>query len=87
MDSDKIRTMLTAFLTDVADQAKVDAIVGQSNISSIFDNNIPAMQMLDENKIKEAIADIKRATATKESCARLVSAILLAAKTVAITLK
>ena len=87
MDETKIRNMLTAFLTDVADQAKADALAGQSNIGSVFDRNAPAMKMLDEKKIKEAIADIKKATATKESCARLIGAILLAAKAAAIAIK
>ena len=87
MDETKIRDMLTAFLTDVADQAKADALAGQSNIGSVFDRNAPAMKMLDEKKVREAILDIKRATTTKESCARLVNVLLLAAKTVALTVK
>ena len=87
MDETKIAEMLTAFLTDVANQAKADALVGQSNIGSVFDRDLPAMKALDEKKIKEAIADIRKATATKESCARLVDAILLAVKAAAITLK
>jgi hypothetical protein len=85
MDENKVRDMLTAFLTEVANQAKADAKAGQSNIGSVFDRDTPAMKMLDEKKIQEAIADIKRATATKESCARLINTILLAAKAIAIT--
>ena len=85
MDETKIREMLTSFLMDVANQAKADAKAGQSNIGSVFDRDTPAMKMLDEKKIQEAIADIKRATATKESCARLINTILLAAKAIAIT--
>ncbi len=84
MDNNKICEMLTAFLTEVADQARADAKAGKSNIGSVFDQDTPAMKMLDEKKIQEAIADIKRATATKESCARLINTILLAAKAIAI---
>lgn len=82
MDENKIREMLTAFLTDIADQARADAVADKSNIGSVFDRATPAIKTLDENKIKEAIADINRATATRESCARLINAILLAAKAV-----
>lgn len=87
MDENKIREMLTAFLTNVADQAKADAIAGQSNIGSVFDRDTPTFSLLDEKKIRETIADIKKATATKESCARLIGAILLAAKAAAIAIK
>lgn len=87
MDENKVREMLIAFLTDIADQAKADAIAGQSNIGSIFDQNISVMKMLDEKKIREIITDIKKATVTKESAARLMNSILLAAKTIAITMK
>lgn len=87
MDENKVREMLVAFLTDIADRAKADARSGQSNIGSIFDSDLPAMKMLDEKKIREVITDIKKATVTKESAARLMNAILLAAKTIALTMK
>ena len=87
MDENKVREMLVAFLTDVADRAMADAKSGQSNIGSIFDSSLSTMKMLDEQKIREIITDIKKATMTKESAARLMNAILLAAKTIAITMK
>lgn len=87
MDESKIREMLIAFLTNIADQAKTDAKSGQSNIGNIFDSDLSTMKILDEQKIREIITDIKKATMTKESAARLMNAILLAAKTIAITMK
>lgn len=83
MDESKIRESLVTMLTDVANQARADALAGQSNIGSIYDKDLPKLRTLDPKQIEEAIANIKKATATKESAARLINAILVAAKTVA----
>ncbi len=83
MDESKIRDALIGMLSEVAAQAKADAASGNSDIGSVLDKNKPELRQLDEKQINQAIQDIRRATATKEGAARLVSALLVAAKTVA----
>lgn len=83
MDEIKIREILVGMLNDIAIQAQADAASGKSNISSIYNKNIPTLRVLDEKQIKQAIEDIHKATATKEGTARLVNALLMAARTVA----
>lgn len=87
MDENKIREVLTELLSDIAQQAKIDALAEKSNIGSIYDKPLPIMKVLDEKKVAEAILDIKKATATKELAARLMNAVLIAAKTIALTAK
>lgn len=79
----KIREILNTLLNEVAQQARNDASVGKSNIGSIYDRSSPDLVKLDEKAIKQAIEDINKVTATKEGTARLVNALLVAAKTIA----
>lgn len=79
----KIKDILNSLLNEVAEQAKNDAISGKSNIGSIYDKSTPELIRLDEKAIKQAIDDINKVTATKEGTARLVNALLVAAKTIA----
>jgi acetylglutamate kinase len=83
MEESKIRDALINMLTEVAEQAKADALSGKSNIGSVLDKNKPELRQLDEKQINQAIQDIRKATATKEGTARLVSALLVAARTIA----
>ncbi len=83
MDTKKICDILTGLLDDIAAQARADAIAGKSNIGGVYDKDTPTLRSLDEKQINQAIEDIRKATATKEGAARLVNALLMAAKTIA----
>jgi hypothetical protein len=75
----KLQEALSTFLTDIASQARADAIAGQSNIGSIFDTS-PDLQMIDSKKVQDLIISINQAAKTKEATRRIVNAILVAAK-------
>jgi len=83
MDKDQIRDALTALLQDIADKAQKDARSGESDIGSIFRRDSKPLQQLDMKAIDEAIANIDKATATKEGARRLMSGVMLAAKVAA----
>lgn len=83
MDPEVIRRALTEALRSVADKAMADARVGESNIGSVFDDEVAPLPSLDVAKIEEAIANIDKAAATKEGARRLITGILLVAKVAA----
>lgn len=80
MDNKKIAEALVSMLEDVASKAREDALKGRSNIGSIYKRKRTTMKSLDPVRVQQAIADIKRATATKEGTRRLVNAIMASAK-------
>lgn len=84
MEDNKLRDVLADYLNNIAEQARKDAISGKSNIADIY-KDIPVLSKLDDKKIKEALNDIEKATMTKESTARFINAILMAAKIIAAT--
>lgn len=83
MDNDKLKDALTGILKDVAEQAKADAKNGKSNIGSIFKDSSNDLVSLDGEAINEAIANIEKATKTKQGAKRLLDGIMLAARTAA----
>ena len=83
MDKDALREALTELLTDIAAKAKADALVGHSDIGSIFDRESEKLQSLDAKTVEEAIININKATATKEGARRLFNGIMVAAKVAA----
>lgn len=84
MEDNKLRDVLADYLNNIAEQARKDAASGKSNIADIYED-IPVLSKLDDKKIKEALNDIEKATMTKESTARFINAILMAAKIIAAT--
>jgi hypothetical protein len=84
VEDNKLRDFLADYLNNIAEQARADANSGKSNIADIY-KDIPVLSKLDDKKIKEALNDIEKATMTKESTARFVNAILMAAKIIAAT--
>jgi len=85
VDEIKIRQVLTDLLLDITGKARSDALNGRSDISQAFGSELPFLKTLDDAAIKQAILDIHKATATKETSAKLLNAILSAAKIIAIT--
>lgn len=83
MDPEVIRRALTEVLRSVADQAMADARVDESDIGSVFEDEVAALPSMDVTKIEEAIANIDKATATKEGARRLINGILVVAKVAA----
>jgi len=83
MDKDQIKDALTTLLQDIADKAKADARKGESDIGSIFRRDSESLQQLDMKAVEDAIANIDRATATKEGARRLMNGLMLAAKVAA----
>ncbi len=83
MDKDVIKATLTGLLNDIATRARKDAIAGESDIGSIFRREGPSLTSLDMKAIDQAIANIERATATKEGARRLMNGLMIAAKTAA----
>lgn len=83
MDREIVKETLTALLKDVANQARQDALKGQSDIGSIFRKEGESLSSLDLKAIEDAIIDINKATATKEGTRRLVNGLLVAAKVAA----
>jgi hypothetical protein len=84
VEDNKLRDVLADYLNNIAEQARKDAISGKSNIADIY-KDTPVLFKLDDKKIKEALSDIEKATMTKESTARFINAILMAAKIIAAT--
>ena len=84
MQDNQLKELLVTYLQSIAEKAREDAKTGTSDIGSIYDDKV-ILKSLDEKKIKEAISDIEKATMTKESTARFINAILLAARIVAAT--
>jgi len=83
MDSEAVKTALTSLLTDMAAQAREDALAGNSDIGSIFRRDSEKLRNLDPKAVEDAIVAIKKATATKEGTRRLVNGIMVAAKAAA----
>ena len=83
MDPRLIGHALTAALEMVADKARADALAGESDIGSVFDDDVDPLPSMDVAKIEEAIANIDKATATKEGARRLINGILVVAKVAA----
>lgn len=84
VDETKVRELLTSLLTEVAAKARADALAGKSDIGSIWRRDAPSeLASMDPAKVEEAIADIRKATATKEGARRIINAIMVAAKAVA----
>jgi len=83
VDHEKIKSVLTDLLTEVAAQARQDALEGESNIGSIYDDETPELETLSAEQVQEAIANINAAAATKAGARRLINGIMVAAKTVA----
>lgn len=83
MDPEVIRRALKEALESVAQKARADAIAGESDISSVFDDEVDPLPSMDVAKIEEAIANIDKATATKEGARRLINGILVVAKVAA----
>lgn len=83
MDPEVIKQALKAMLEEVAQKARDDARAGESDIGSIFEEELDALPSLDVAKVEQAIADIDSATATKEGARRLINGILIAAKAAA----
>lgn len=83
VDETKVREILTSLLTEVAAKARADALAGQSDIASVWRRDAISLTSMDPTKVEEAIADINKATATKEGARRIINAIMVAAKAVA----
>lgn len=83
MDKDAVREALTSLLTNVAAQAREDALAGRSDIGSIFRREGESLASLDAKAVEDAIIDINKATATKEGARRLMNGIMVAAKAAA----
>lgn len=83
MDQTKIKEALVAMLEEVAEKAKADARAGESDIGSIFREDSTPLKRLDVAAVEEAIANVNKATATKEGTRRLVNGLFLAAKVAA----
>ena len=83
MDPTIVKQALQAMLEKVAHKARDDAMRGESDISSVFEDEPDTLPSLDVAKIEQAIADIDRATKTKEGTRRLMDGIMLAARTAA----
>jgi len=84
VQDNQLKELLVTYLQSIAEKAREDAKTGKSDIGSIYDDKV-ILKSLDEKKIKEAISDIEKATMTKESTARFINAILLAARIIAAT--
>ena len=80
-----IRQALTEVLESVASQARADARAGESNIGSIFDDEVKALPSLDITKVEQAIRDVEIATNTKEGARRLINGLMVVAKVAAKT--
>jgi len=81
MDNEAIRKVLIELLEDVRDKARQDARGDNADIGSIWrDDRTSHTSSLDAAKAEEAIANVKRATATKEGARRLVNGIMVLAK-------
>jgi hypothetical protein len=83
MDNAAVKEILTSLLTDIAAKAREDALAGNSDIGSIFRRDSERLQSLDPKAVKDAIAAIDKATATKEGTRRLINGIIVAAKAAA----
>ena len=83
MDPEIIKQGLINMLQTVADKARADAERGESDISSIFKDELDVLPSLDVAKIEQAIRDIDRATATKEGARRLINGLLVVARVAA----
>ena len=83
MDPEIIREMLKETLQAVINRARADAQAGKSDIGSVFDSEMAPLPSIDIAKIEEAIANIDKATATKEGARRLINGILLVVKVAA----
>jgi hypothetical protein len=80
MDPEVIKKHLQEMLSTVAAKARADAESGESDISSVFNDESTPLPSLDVTKIEEAIRNIEVATSTKEGARRLINGVLLAAK-------
>ena len=83
MDKEAIRQALTALLTDVAAKAREDALAGRSDIGSVWRREREQLSSLDPDAVEAAIADINKATATKEGARRLMNGLMVVAKAAA----
>lgn len=83
MDPEVIRRALTEALESVANKARADARAGESDIGSVFDDDVDPLPAMDIAKIEEAIVNIDKAAATKEGARRLINGILVVAKVAA----
>lgn len=83
MDPEIIKQGLINMLQTVADKARADAERGESDISSIFKDELDVLPSLDVAKIEQAIRDIDKATATKEGARRLINGLLVVARVAA----
>jgi len=80
MDKEAIKQALQDMLKGVADKARADAMAGESDIGSIFDDELQLAPGMDIAKVEEAILNVERATATKEGAQRLMDGIMIIAK-------
>lgn len=80
MNDEAIITALKIALVTVAQQARIDATAGESDIGSVFEDELDTVPSLDLAKLEETIRDINKAAATKEGMRRLVNGIMIAAR-------
>jgi len=80
MDSEAIKHALKDILEQVAEKARADAQQGESDISSIFEDEQGPLPSLNVDEVEEAIRNIDKATATKRGAARLINSIMVAAR-------
>lgn len=83
MDPEVVKQALQAMLEKVARKARDDAMRGESDISSVFEEEPDMLPSLDVARIEQAIIDIDRATATKEGARRLMNGLMVAARAAA----
>jgi phosphoserine phosphatase len=83
MDPEAVKNALQAMLEDVANKARADAMSGESDIGSVFEDRTDSLPGLDVAKVEQAIRDVDKATRTKEGARRLINGLLVVAKVAA----
>ena len=83
MDPEAVKRALQGMLEEVATKARADATSGESDIGSIFEDEVDTLPSLDIAKVEQAIRDIDKATSTKEGARRLINGLMVVAKVAA----
>lgn len=83
MDKESIREALVSLLSNIAEEAREDALEGESDIGSIFRRDGESLSSLDAKAVKDAISDIDKATSTQEGARRLLNGLMVAARVAA----
>lgn len=83
MDPEVVKRALQEMLEGVAQKARADAISGESDIGSIFNDEPKTLPSLDLAKVEQAIRDVEKATRTKEGARRLINGLMVVAKVAA----